>query len=326
MTAVTQPGPRASVVIAAKDAGAFVADAISSALSQTMADLEVIVVDDGSTDDTAAVVMACARGDARVTLLRNPRSRGVSSARNRAIRHARGEWIAVLDADDEFAPKRLEIMIREATARGLDVLADNLELRDFATKASLGRACPTAWMARSEPITLTELLERDVPGSGYKMFGFIKPIMRRRFLVEKGITYREDVWCAEDFLLYAQCLIAGARFGVMDEALYLYAQRSGSASASSSAVHREVARVNRIVARLEGAGRPAYARAIRARQARLDYHAFSRSLKTSHYLHAASSLIRVPAWFIAKHISHALARRVRRRMGGADRIGRWRSR
>jgi glycosyltransferase involved in cell wall biosynthesis len=306
--------PSVSVVIAAKDAGAFIADALRSALAQTMKDLEVIVVDDGSVDDTSDVVRACANGDPRVLLLRNDRSQGVSCARNRAIGQARGDWIAVLDADDEFMPDRLERMVGEATARDLDMLADNLALRDFATKSSIGRAYSADWMGRPGLLTFADLLERDMPGLEHKMFGCIKPLMRRSFLLANGITYRDDVWCAEDFLLYAQTILKGARFGVMDEPLYIYAERSDSVSASGPAARRaaEVARVNRLVGQMAHGRSPADDRLIRERQTRFDYFAFAQLLKNAQFREAALTLSRVPIGYVARSALAAVARRVKR--------------
>lgn len=306
--------PSVSVVIAAKDAAAFIADALRSALAQTLDDLEVIVVDDGSTDDTSAVVRACANGDPRVRLLRNDRSQGVSRARNRAIGEARGEWIAVLDADDEFMPDRLERMVAEATKRDLDMLADNLALRDFATKASVGRAYPAEWMDRRELLTFADLLARDMPGLEHKMFGCIKPLMRRSFLMANAIAYRDDVWCAEDFLLYAQSILKGARFGVIDDMLYIYSERSDSVSASGPAAHRaaEVARVNRLVGQMAQGRSPADDRLVRARQTRFDYFAFAQLLKNAQFRQAALALSRVPIGFLAASALAALGRRVKR--------------
>lgn len=309
--------PRASIIIAAKDAGAFIADALRSALAQTVQDIEIIVVDDGSVDDPSDVVRASANGDPRLRLLRNESSQGVSSARNRAIGMARGAWIAVLDSDDQFVTDRLERMIGAATARGLDLLGDNLALRDFATKAPLGRAYPSELMSRSEPITLADLLERDVPGLDHRMIGYLKPIMRRTFLEEHGLSYREDVWCAEDFLLYAEAILAGGRFGLIDDTLYVYSERRGSASQSSShpAVNVEVARVNRIVGQLARARGPGFDRAVRTRQAHLNYFAFVQLLKNLEVRKAGAMLLRVPIGYLAKSATAAAMRRLRRRAG-----------
>lgn len=93
-----------SVVIPAYNAEKTLARAVGSALGQTLGDLEVIVVDDGSTDGTARVA---AEFGGAVTYVRQDRS-GASVARNTGIARARGEWIAFLDADDEFLPPKLE--------------------------------------------------------------------------------------------------------------------------------------------------------------------------------------------------------------------------
>ncbi len=91
-----------SVVIPAYDAGRFVAKAVATALAQTRPVLEVIVVDDGSRDDTAAVARA-----AGATVI-SQRNAGPGAARNAGVRAARGSWIAFLDADDAWHPDKLE--------------------------------------------------------------------------------------------------------------------------------------------------------------------------------------------------------------------------
>lgn len=93
--------PALSVVMPAHNAAAHIERGLSSVLAQRGVDLELVVVDDGSTDDTAARVAAC--GDARVRLVSQPKS-GVSRARNRGLQSARGEWVAFLDSDDEWEP------------------------------------------------------------------------------------------------------------------------------------------------------------------------------------------------------------------------------
>ena len=99
--------PRVSVVIPAYNAEAAIARAILSALGQTASPLEVIVVDDGSSDTTASVVESIVE-DSRLRLLRQPVNHGPSAARNRGLDAARGEWIAYLDADDSWHPEKLE--------------------------------------------------------------------------------------------------------------------------------------------------------------------------------------------------------------------------
>lgn len=95
--------PSVSVVIPTFNRARTIGRAIDSVLAQTFQDLEVIVVDDGSKDDTAEVLT---RFGGRIQLIRQENS-GVSAARNTAIREARGKWIAFLDSDDQWCPDKL---------------------------------------------------------------------------------------------------------------------------------------------------------------------------------------------------------------------------
>src|SRR5689334_2269135 len=94
-----------SVVIPAWNASRYIGDAIESVLSQTAAPEEIIVVDDGSNDDTPECVR---KFGSRATLIVQSNA-GAAAARNRGIAQARGEAIALLDADDLMAPRRLEL-------------------------------------------------------------------------------------------------------------------------------------------------------------------------------------------------------------------------
>jgi glycosyltransferase involved in cell wall biosynthesis len=99
--------PVVSVVIAAYNAETYIGESLRSALGQSHAAIEVIVADDGSTDRTAEIVAGLAAADPRVTLI-SSNNEGVAAARNRAIRAASGEFIAPLDADDVWAPTKIE--------------------------------------------------------------------------------------------------------------------------------------------------------------------------------------------------------------------------
>lgn len=102
--------PLVSVVMAVRDGSAHVREAIESILEQTLEDLELIVVDDGSRDPTPDIVAELERQDGRVRLLREA-PRGVSAARNRGGRDVRSRFLAVMDADDVALPTRLELQV-----------------------------------------------------------------------------------------------------------------------------------------------------------------------------------------------------------------------
>jgi glycosyltransferase involved in cell wall biosynthesis len=105
---VTAGRPLVSVVMAAYNAGRHIRAALASLARQTVNDLEVIVVDDGSTDSTCRMVQLAARRDRRVRLVQLRRNRGQAAALNVGAEQARGRYLAILDADDEATAGRLE--------------------------------------------------------------------------------------------------------------------------------------------------------------------------------------------------------------------------
>jgi GT2 family glycosyltransferase len=317
---------KVSVIIPVLNGADFVGGAIGSALAQSLSDLEVIVVDDGSTDETAAIVQGFMARDGRVRLIQHAAPRGVSAARNAALRAATGEWIAPLDADDAFAPSRLEHLVTEAEVRGLDGLADNLQLLDYATKAPLGLAFPEAWMATAAPLTLETLLDRDTPGNhDFRPLGLIKPILRRERLVGLGLHYAEGIAFAEDFLLYAELVMSGFRLGLTPAALYIYAIRHASASNRSSlqqgrdaADYLEVNRrlLERQASAIGAAGSPTDPRArdlattLRRRAQAIRYWRVATLAKDGHRLAALNAARGISFAYLLARLSAAARRRL----------------
>jgi len=130
---------RFSVIIPTYNRARFVPLAVESVLRQSFGQSEIIVIDDGSKDDTARVMEAYA---GRVTYIRQP-NRGVSAARNAGIRASRGDWIAFLDSDDEWLDSYLaavaDMASRHSKAFGIvlnstAVAADNSEIDNFAER------------------------------------------------------------------------------------------------------------------------------------------------------------------------------------------------
>ena len=108
--------PEVSVVIPTRDRRRLLALTLHSVRRQREVDLEVVVVDDGSADDTAETVAALA--DPRIRLVRHDRPQGVSAARNRGIAEAGGAWVAFLDDDDLWAPDKLTRQLQAAHQTG----------------------------------------------------------------------------------------------------------------------------------------------------------------------------------------------------------------
>jgi glycosyltransferase involved in cell wall biosynthesis len=109
---VPPPDPLVTVVVPAFEAGGFLAASLASVLAQDWRPLEALVVDDGSTDGTAAVADAIAGQAPEVRLVRRPRNGGAAAARNAALALARGDLVTFLDADDRMTPGRLAFQVR----------------------------------------------------------------------------------------------------------------------------------------------------------------------------------------------------------------------
>jgi len=137
-------GHLVSVIIPAYNAARFIRRTLVSVLAQTHPDLDVIVVDDGSVDETVSIVEAIARDDPRVRLFRQKNS-GVSAARNAALSVARGAYIAPLDADDLWHPAKLEKQLAVFANRPANVglvycwFAVTKKTRSFSRAGSITR-------------------------------------------------------------------------------------------------------------------------------------------------------------------------------------------
>lgn len=224
------------MIVPAHNAALRLPRALRSALAQSVADLEVIVVDDASNDDTYEVACRFAAADPRVRVLHSPVNQGPAGARNLALDAARGTWVALLDSDDAYLPARLARLLRFAEREGADMIADNLILQDPGSRRLGQPMLPPALLARPRPVDAAAFLRGNLPVRGHPRisYGFLKPLFRRSFLDAHGLRYQRMRF-AEDFDLYLRCLLAGARFCLMPEPGYAYTIRGNSLTARHGA-------------------------------------------------------------------------------------------
>jgi len=136
-----------SIIVPVFNRRSTVGGALDSILKQTYSRWEVVVVDDGSTDNTTQVVEEYARKNLYIRLIRHTHRRGAQAARNTGIHAARGEWIAFLDSDDQWLPNSLEVRLQLAKKMGVQVVhsdcyilrVNNPELQRFGVPAMEGQ-------------------------------------------------------------------------------------------------------------------------------------------------------------------------------------------
>lgn len=254
-------GARVVVIIPAWKAVATIGRAVSSALGQTEL-CHVVVIDDCSPDETIAAARAADDGSGRLTVLSQPVNGGPAAARNRGIAASTAPWIALLDADDIMEPGRIAGLLGLATGEAAG--ETTWETAPQETQQKAHQETPqdstqkTAWdMVADDLYKVHEsavdgprqrLLEQDdfAPHSlDFQSFvlgnihgsrgsrgelGFLKPLMRRAFLEDSDIRYKETMRLGEDYDLYARALAKGARFRVVNPLGYVAVERAGSLS------------------------------------------------------------------------------------------------
>lgn len=114
--------PIVSVIMPAYNSSAFITDAISSVCNQTFTDWELIIIDDGSNDDTPQKIETIAKKDCRIRFYKNDKNIGVAKTRNRGFDLCRGKYVALLDSDDVWYPDKLEKQIELLEKTGVDII------------------------------------------------------------------------------------------------------------------------------------------------------------------------------------------------------------
>jgi glycosyltransferase involved in cell wall biosynthesis len=226
--------PLVSIIVPAHDYERFIADALASVQTQTLDSWECIVVDDGSTDGTAAVVADIARRDPRV-LLHRQKNAGLAAARNSGIERARGRYVQLLDADDMLEPKKLETHARHLEKHALVDLVYG-DVRYFATEdPSMRRRSlyepDREWM----PMVSGEghpLLDALV---GANIMVVNAPLLRRK-LVDRVGGFDGSLGVLEDWDYWIRCALLGARFAYLDAPETLALVRLHAASMSRDAM------------------------------------------------------------------------------------------
>jgi glycosyltransferase involved in cell wall biosynthesis len=240
------PEPLVSVIVPAFNAASTIAATLESVLAQTHSNLEVLVIDDGSTDSTISVVQSMARKDPRIRLLRQP-NQGVAAARNQGIEQATGEFLAPVDADDLWRSDKIEKQVGRIRMSGPDTVLVYTWHAKVDASGHLIR--PLAARPADRGRVTKPLIIWNIVGNGSA------PLMRRAAVREVGgydpsLLARSGGQGNEDWKLYLE-LAMRHDFDVVPEYLTGYRETAGSMSrrirpflANFNAMSRDIRQVH----------------------------------------------------------------------------------
>lgn len=213
--------PRLSVVVPAYNVEAYLSECLRSILSQSFRELEVIVVDDGSTDASAEVAERWAVADRRVRVVRQHNA-GLGAARNAGVSHARGDYLTFVDSDDLVAPGGYEAMMRTIERTRSDMVVGTV-MQQVGARREVGRLMRENHACRREGVTVGEmpLILADVFA--------VNKIYRSAFWSEARLRFPEGVRY-EDQPTLTQAFLSARQFDVIPETVYLWQKRTGETS------------------------------------------------------------------------------------------------
>lgn len=201
-----------SVIMPAFNSGKFINESIESVLSQGHKDLELLVVDDGSTDETEEIVLAYAKRDSRVRFLRNQSVKGAAGARNTGMSSAKGRYVAFLDSDDLWLANKLEVQLAFMMKNAAVLSCSYYEMFDAQGRTKI--------ITAGETVSYRDILKRcDV--------GCLTVIIDKEAV---GADLAFPASPKEDYALWVELLRKGGVFHVCPQVLARYRKSSTSIS------------------------------------------------------------------------------------------------
>ena len=218
--------PKVSVIIPVYNTEKYLRECLDSVVNQTLKDIEIICVDDGSTDASRAILEAYQREDPRVTVLHQP-NRGPSAARNSGMEFAQGMFISFVDSDDLLVENTLEAAFKIAEETELDILVFEKEV--FYESDYLAKKRPFHYPPVSEATEVMNGVQylKFSKDQGIYAENAVSTLLRRAFLDEHSIAFKEGI-IHEDNLFSFQAFMAANRVKRIPDKFYLRRVRESS--------------------------------------------------------------------------------------------------
>lgn len=210
-----------SVIMPIYNSGNSIATSVKSVLAQTYNNFELILVDDGSTDNSLLICSELEKTDSRIRLFTKENG-GVSSARNLGIKKSMGEFITFLDSDDALEPMFLETLMKRHTSNGILIACAALVNSESGSKEVL-------WQIKNKGVY--EINEVDQLLADKFLFNVVwNKLYESDILLKNKIEFPEDLSLGEDLIFNLSYLLYMNRVIILDEPLYLYTYCGGLSS------------------------------------------------------------------------------------------------
>lgn len=219
--------PRVSVVVPVYDVEDYVEECLDSILAQEGVDLEVIVVDDGSRDSSAARVERFVTADGPVRLVRTA-NHGLGAARNEGVRHATGDYLTFADSDDVVPPGAYDVLLRQLRRNGCDFVTGSIVRWETGAGTDGGdRLTQLPWMRRLHRSRAALMIDQQPEILG-DVFAWNK-MFRRDFWDGAGLSWPEGVRY-EDQPTTTQAYLRARLFGIVPDVVYHWRIRGDGSS------------------------------------------------------------------------------------------------
>ena len=211
--------PKISVVIPVYNAEQYIADCLDSISSQSLKDIEVICVDDCSTDNSYQIVYTWTQNDPRIKLYRQDKNRGAPAARNAGLKVATGEYISFADADDRMLPNACQKLYENAAHFGSDAVKGNMIVQTL--------------IGRKKPHPLNHKADGHYNGLSkcteiHHLYQYQTYLLRKKIFDDQAISFDESLKNFQDPVLLACYLPHCEKISLIPDPVYLRIRRKGS--------------------------------------------------------------------------------------------------
>ena len=230
--------PLVSIIVPVYNVERYVSECLDSLINQSLYDIEIICINDGSTDDSIKTIQNYADSDARIHILDYGRNEGVSFARNRGIETAKGEYICFVDPDDALRCDALENLYTIAENDDLELVFFDMECR-FETNELKNEYNYQIHLKADEKNVFngTELFQYFSKHHGHTIAARLE-LCRKTFILDNNLFFNEKALITEDVLFYFQTILLAKTIKCICQPYYIYNRREDSLTTTGASVEK----------------------------------------------------------------------------------------